>query len=104
MKRSSSVSEIVMSRSKKSHLSVLELRAWRDLHNLTQAEAAYILGISLRQYSNYEQGLSPITKAVKLACILITIACEDYVLHEIGFSDVRELVDEVSDSYFPEEC
>lgn len=94
-----------MPRSKKSHLNVLELRAWRDSLNLKQAEAAYLLDVSTRQYSNFENGLSPITKAIKLSCILITIACEQSELAAIGFSDIREIIDQLADSYFPqEEC
>jgi transcriptional regulator with XRE-family HTH domain len=93
-----------MPRSKKSYLSVLELRAWRDILHLTQAEAAYLLGMSTRQYSNFENGLSSVTKSIKLSCVLISVACEEFNIDNLGFSDIREIVDNLADSYFPEEC
>jgi transcriptional regulator with XRE-family HTH domain len=74
-----------------------ELRAWRDNLNLTQAEAAYLLGISSRQYSNLENAQSPIAKSFKLSCALINIACQDG--HK-GFAKVKEMLDEVLDIYF----
>lgn len=44
------------------------LRAWRDAHRMTQAEAAAALGLSLRMLRHYETGEYLLPKTVRLAC------------------------------------
>ncbi|WP_035715458.1 DUF2442 domain-containing protein [Azorhizobium doebereinerae] len=44
------------------------LRAWRDAHGLTQAEAAGALGVSPRMWRYYEAGTHLLPKTVRLAC------------------------------------
>jgi hypothetical protein len=45
------------------------LRAWRDAHGMTQAEAAVALGVSPRMWRYYEAGTHLLPKTVRLACI-----------------------------------
>ena len=44
------------------------LRAWRQDHDMTQAEAASALGVSPRMWRYYEAGEHPLPKTVRLAC------------------------------------
>jgi hypothetical protein len=44
------------------------LRAWRDAHGMTQAEAASALGVSPRMWRYYEAGEHLLPKTVRLAC------------------------------------
>jgi len=44
------------------------LRAWRDAHKMTQAEAAKALGVSARMWRYYEAGTHLLPKTVRLAC------------------------------------
>jgi hypothetical protein len=45
------------------------LRAWRESHHMTQAEAAVALGVSPRMWRYYEAGTHLLPKTVRLACI-----------------------------------
>ncbi len=45
------------------------LRAWRNKHDMTQAEAATALGVSPRMWRYYEAGSHLLPKTVRLACI-----------------------------------
>lgn len=60
-----------------------DLKAWRKWLDLTQAQAAQALGVSLSQLSNYEAGRdrwskrpAPIPKAIALACAAISHGLE----------------------------
>jgi DNA-binding XRE family transcriptional regulator len=44
------------------------LRAWREAHRMTQAEAAFALGVSPRMWRYYEAGEHLLPKTVRLAC------------------------------------
>jgi len=44
------------------------LKAWRDAHGMTQAEAAAALGVSPRMWRYYEAGTHLVPKTVRLAC------------------------------------
>lgn len=44
------------------------LRAWREAHRMTQAEAASSLGVSSRMWRYYEAGEHLLPKTVRLAC------------------------------------
>jgi hypothetical protein len=44
------------------------LSQWRRMHELTQQRAANVLGLSLRQYYQFESGARPIPQTVALAC------------------------------------
>ncbi len=44
------------------------LRAWRNAHRMTQAEAAAALGVSPRMWRYYEAGSHLVPKTVRLAC------------------------------------
>ncbi|GFK94358.1 hypothetical protein NNJEOMEG_02202 [Fundidesulfovibrio magnetotacticus] len=44
------------------------LRRWRERHGLTQAQAARELGVSPRQWQNYESGASFLPWTLALAC------------------------------------
>lgn len=44
------------------------LKMWRAVLRLSQAEAAEKLGISMRQYQNYEWEKAGIPRTVALAC------------------------------------
>lgn len=50
-----------------------ELKAWRLSQHLTQPDAANLLGYSLRQYQNMEDGTAEIRNAIKLACKQISL-------------------------------
>lgn len=47
------------------------LRAWRKRLNLSQRAAAEALGVSLRQYSDYERGVADVPHTVALACAAV---------------------------------
>ena len=49
-----------------------DLKAWRALHNLTQATAAEALGIGRRTLVGYEQGEASIPRSIELACMHLT--------------------------------
>jgi transcriptional regulator with XRE-family HTH domain len=55
-----------------------QLRAWRKRLDLSQTEAANALGLSLRGYQNYEGGLRPIPKPVRLACAAVALGLSEY--------------------------
>ena len=44
------------------------LRRWRTTHRLTDQRAANVLGLSLRQYRQLENGAKPVPQTVALAC------------------------------------
>lgn len=44
------------------------LKAWRNAHRMTQAEAATALGVSTRMWRYYEAGTHLVPKTVHLAC------------------------------------
>lgn len=44
------------------------LRAWREAHRMTQAEASAALGVSPRMWRYYEAGTHLLPKTVRLAC------------------------------------
>lgn len=46
----------------------LWLRQWRELHRMTQADAASALGVSPRMWRYYEAGKHLLPKTVRLAC------------------------------------
>ena len=48
-----------------------QFQRWRELHNLTQSQAAERLGVSKRSIATYES-TGPIPKTVALACEAIT--------------------------------
>lgn len=45
------------------------LQQWRTKRNMTQAEAARALGLSLRSWRSYESGMHLLPKTIRLACI-----------------------------------
>jgi len=45
------------------------LRAWREAHGITEAEAAAALGVSPRLWRQYEAGTHLLPKTVRLACL-----------------------------------
>ena len=45
------------------------LRAWRQDHGMTQADAASALGVSPRMWRYYEAGEHPLPKTVRLAAV-----------------------------------
>jgi Protein of unknown function (DUF2442)/Helix-turn-helix domain len=44
------------------------LRKWRTTHGLSEQRAANVLGLSLRQYRQLENGAKPVPQTVALAC------------------------------------
>ncbi len=66
-----------------------QLRNWRTSLKLTQAQAANLLGISLRQYTNLENGHTPISKPIVLSCALV-----DFLAVKIhSFEELRAKLD-----------
>jgi len=51
-----------------SQMTATSLRAWRKRLGLSQRDAAEALGVSLRQYSDYERGIAEVPQTVALAC------------------------------------
>ena len=49
----------------------VDLRHWRENQFLTQAEAAQVLDLSLRAYTDRERGVSAISRECILACLYI---------------------------------
>jgi hypothetical protein len=45
------------------------IKAWREAHGMTQAEAAAALGVSPRMWRYYEAGTHLVPKTVRLACV-----------------------------------
>lgn len=52
-------------------MTATSLRAWRKRLGLSQRAAAETLGISLRQYSDYERAVAEIPQTVALACAAV---------------------------------
>lgn len=50
-----------------------QLRAWRRRLELTQVEAAKLIGVSIRSYSLFECGDTPISKPIALACWAVEV-------------------------------
>ena len=54
------------------------LRAWRTRMDLTQPEAAELLGYSTRQFQDMEAGKYPIRNSVAVACAAISLGIVAY--------------------------
>jgi predicted transcriptional regulator len=69
--------------SKASVMSARDFKRWRKAMNLSQKEAAQVLGLKRRILQYYEKGERDgdsvtIPKTVRLACFAITQGCHDY--------------------------
>lgn len=53
-----------------------QLRAWRELMNLTAAEAAVALGVTANAYRAMEKGRAKIGKRTELACAALYLGAE----------------------------
>jgi DNA-binding XRE family transcriptional regulator len=53
--------------------SAVDLKKWRLRLDMTQAEAAAQLGISLRAYTDRERGVSAIPRECMLACRMLEL-------------------------------
>lgn len=80
--------------SRKSYLLPIQLKGWRDSLNLTQAQAADLLGIALRTYLYLESGENPISKAIALSCIVISEFKTSY------YEEIREELTELIQDHF----
>ena len=74
-----------------------QLKAWREELNLTQTEAASLLGYQRRQFANWETGFAAIPKAALLACTLIALLTTD---KKIRYEEIRDKLDEIINTYF----
>lgn len=54
------------------------LKAWRQRLGMSQQKAAGALGISKRQYQNYEWGRAAIPRAIELACAALALGLTAY--------------------------
>ena len=65
------------------------LLAWRKRHRLTQAEAARLIGISVRQLARYEAAHAAIPCVLALACGWVECAGPNAVYRGETFEELR---------------
>jgi DNA-binding transcriptional regulator YiaG len=74
-----------------------EIRQWREEMEVSQIEAATLLGFSLRQYCNFELGTSPIPKSVKIACMFFI------TLQGLSYPQLQEKLEDCFEVAFSKE-
>lgn len=85
----------------KSGVTGSQLKEWRDTLNLTQAEVAYLMGITARQYIKIEGANNPVSKTHILAWTLIMVAADSHPTDNIDFAMINASLNALINDYFP---